>query len=863
MINIISYKTSKDSYSNSNNKNSSTVYNTYINNGNQGASVLDSASYYTKSEVDSMIQNIGLWASGSGYNSLFPKNSNNVTTNPYEVAVGKFNKSNNGQLFSVGNGTSDDNRSNVFWCDNGGVYAPNLTSNMINAFTVNTTNILADKGEIGDLTSNTLKFKNGYGKNLTVESLEVTKAAHFFSLIIDEVKSVGGRIIVTPANATLDLVEEYDTYYRCFWKATDKERKIYQTFEKGDQILCQTFNAAKGTSYNVSNKFYFALCINAPSDVVTKNGQDYFYIDISKTDKDELSNSYPQALDKIVQLGNRTNTDRQSALILSAYRDSYLDPEIAAPSLVQYSGINDYDLSKHRLNYISASGNKFVGDFSSTSGDFGDLNGKLDDLQKELDRLKNQEQGDYSELGTKIDQTKEQITLAAASLEQLSGQVTANTASIKVMKDDISSEVTKSEFNALGDKVKENSSKIDQNATAITSTVSSMEKISGQVKTNTSQIKQLADEISIGVTDEDLKKTGIDIKDRTITLSADNTKINGNLSLHNAEDGFTLYDTDGYPRTSIQTKNIGDFNPQGQGRTINISNRFTTVGSKSPNSITQTFNLKNIPQGSVIKVNKAYCTIWNANSVQSVKYNYKIRYNTSTLATFSGDCTGQSNGMPYNYLWWYGTGQTTATSGEASGSNYTLESTVSYTGSLNSDTYLYQIFELSITTTKANVLASDGMYLANDNYNFAYFGPTYAWIRHGPESGIKIAQSGLSQSYYQDEIELGTFRKSYQVSKSGDNYIPAYYSFIEVKNLFDNKDINVILPPINGKMWYIKNISGNKCYVKCETKPNPQGGTVAMNIFPKDSRTDNITSLSIGNNFTVFLLGHYGLYQII
>ena len=857
MINIISYKTSKDNSSSKIN-NSSTVYNnTFINsNSTQNGGNLDSASYYTKSEIDSMMQNMGLWMSGSGYNSLFPKNSNNITTNPYEVAVGKFNKSNNGQLFSVGNGTSNDDRSNVFWCDNGGVYAPNLTSNMINAFTVNTTNILADKGEIGDLTSNTLRFKNGFGKNLTVESLEVTKAAHFFSLIIDEVKSVGGRLILTPANATLDIVEEYDDYYRCFWKATDKERKIYQTFEKGDQVICQTFNAAKGVNYNVSNKFYFALCINAPSDVVTKNGQDYFYIDISKNDKDELSNSYPQPLDKIVQLGNRTDTDRQSAIILSAYRDSYLDPEIAAPSLVQYKGINDYNLSTHRLNYISASGNKFVGDFSSTSGDFGDLNKQLEDLWTALDK----EKEDRTLLGTQIEQTKSQITLAAEKLQELSGQVTANTASIKVMNDNISSEVTMSAFNELGKKVKENSSKIDQNATAITSTVTSMTDLQGQVSKNTSQIKQLADEISIGVTDEELKRTGIDIKNRTITLSAENTKIDGNLSLYGSDDGFTLYDSDGYPRTSIQTKEIGDFDPNGQGRILRIRGKMVTVGNTSPNSVTQTFTLKNIPKGSIIKVNKAYTTIWNANDVQNVKYNYKIRYKTSTLATFSGDCRSVQNDMPYPYLWYYGTGQTTAVSGDASGSNYTLESTVSFTGSFNSDTYIYQMFDLTIKTTKANVLASDGMYLSTDNYNFSYFGPTYGWIRHGPENGIKISQSGLSQSYYNNEIELGTFRKSYHVTKSGDNYIPEYYSFIEVGNIYDNNDINIILPPISGKMWYIKNISDNRCYVKCMTKAGPT--VVSFNIYPKNSNRDNSMEMEIGNNFTVFILGQYGLYQI-
>ena len=82
---------------------------------------------------------------------------------------------------------------------------------------------------------------NGELENLTVRdsivvpNLTVTKAAHFFKLIIDELKSIGGQIIVTAANATLDKVVamtstgneagDGDTiaYWRCYFRAKDAD----------------------------------------------------------------------------------------------------------------------------------------------------------------------------------------------------------------------------------------------------------------------------------------------------------------------------------------------------------------------------------------------------------------------------------------------------------------------------------------------------------------------------------------------------------------------------------------------------------------------------------------------------------------
>lgn len=89
--------------------------------------------------------------------------------------------------------------------------------------------------------------------NISVETLTVTKAAHFFSLIIDEIKSVGGQIILTPANAKVDKVIPLNNAYKCLWKATDGDKNIYNQFEKDDQVVCQTFNLGQSNT-NVQNE---------------------------------------------------------------------------------------------------------------------------------------------------------------------------------------------------------------------------------------------------------------------------------------------------------------------------------------------------------------------------------------------------------------------------------------------------------------------------------------------------------------------------------------------------------------------------------------------------------------------------------
>ena len=163
---------------------------------------------------------------------------------------------------------------------------------------------------------------------LTIEYLEVTKKASFTSLEIQEKTHVGGQMLITPAAINCGEVEEFDDYYRCYFQTKGESGdEIFNQFMVGDQAICQTYNAW-------GSRYYWRLVVGVGED----------YIDLSKEDCDEYSDT-PIAGDKIIQLGNRSDKARQSAIVLSAYGET-------SPSLIMYNGIDSFSLEGKNITGI-------------------------------------------------------------------------------------------------------------------------------------------------------------------------------------------------------------------------------------------------------------------------------------------------------------------------------------------------------------------------------------------------------------------------------------------------------------------------------------------------------------------------------
>lgn len=151
-----------------------------------------------------------------------------------------------------------------------------IDTSALQAGTVRADSVTSVVGNIDSVYSQTIDTRNlraveAYIKtlsseNITTDYLTVTKAAHFFKLVIDEIKSVGGNIIVTPANMVIDsVVRLQNGDYRCFARSTEEDKEIDNTWEVGDQAVCQTFNVHAGVNDNISNKYYWRLVTNTGS----------------------------------------------------------------------------------------------------------------------------------------------------------------------------------------------------------------------------------------------------------------------------------------------------------------------------------------------------------------------------------------------------------------------------------------------------------------------------------------------------------------------------------------------------------------------------------------------------------------------
>lgn len=242
------------------------------------------------------------------------------------------------------------------------------------------------------------KDENG-DSYLEVDRMLVRKVATFIRLLIQQIKHVGGQIILTPASMSCVKIEDKGDFYRCYFENTDGERTIEQEFEVGDLARAQTFNVKEGVNENVTNTYYWRAVVGTGDN----------YIDLSKTDCDTGSTE-PKAGDDIVQLGNKSDATRQAAIILSAYGND-------APYFKLYRGINSYSLDGKEFVSFSRSEVMIIADairFSSGESvkDYidnavGEVNTKVDDaisdlsenisfvnqLSKDLEAVKNQIDG--------------------------------------------------------------------------------------------------------------------------------------------------------------------------------------------------------------------------------------------------------------------------------------------------------------------------------------------------------------------------------------------------------------------------------------------------------------------------------------
>lgn len=195
------------------------------------------------------------------------------------------------------------------------------------------------------------KYSDSEDSYLEVDRLLVRKTAEFIKLVIRELQSVGGEIVLSPASMKISKVDflkkgtllpeygptplRYDVY-RCSFLTKRGDEEITNPFAVNDLVRCQTFNIKEGTTANAKNKYYWRR--------VTMVGTDY--IDILALSGGNYGDSQPEVGDELVQMGNTTDVARQSVLYLSAYGSD-------SPSIKLYKGVNDYTLDGKEIFVVS------------------------------------------------------------------------------------------------------------------------------------------------------------------------------------------------------------------------------------------------------------------------------------------------------------------------------------------------------------------------------------------------------------------------------------------------------------------------------------------------------------------------------
>lgn len=156
-------------------------------------------------------------------------------------------------------------------------------------------------------------------KKLTAEEVEVMKTSH-----------IKGKVVNSAGGFVISRIEKIDGRWRCYFVQQDSEgRRVYNSMRKDDLALCETFNLIDNNGQTANHYWHRR---------VTDIGTDYVDIaDNTNVDDYASGSDTPQVGDEVVQLGNLTVKERQSAIIQSAAGED-------APYFKIIKGINSFTL---------------------------------------------------------------------------------------------------------------------------------------------------------------------------------------------------------------------------------------------------------------------------------------------------------------------------------------------------------------------------------------------------------------------------------------------------------------------------------------------------------------------------------------
>jgi hypothetical protein len=156
-------------------------------------------------------------------------------------------------------------------------------------------------------------------RKLTAEEVEIMKTSQ-----------IKGKVVNSAGGFVISKIDRIAGAWRCYFRQEDADgRRIYNSMRVDDLALCETFNLIDAGG-QLSNHYWHRRVIAVGTD----------YVDIAdNTNVDDYASGSdtPQVGDEVVQLGNLTIPERQSAIIQSAAGEG-------APYFKIIKGINSFTL---------------------------------------------------------------------------------------------------------------------------------------------------------------------------------------------------------------------------------------------------------------------------------------------------------------------------------------------------------------------------------------------------------------------------------------------------------------------------------------------------------------------------------------
>ena len=756
---------------------------------------------------------------------------------------------------------------------------------------LNIGNVNAENGHFKEMNTDLLKAAEAYINNLTV-----TGSAHFFELIIDKIRSVGGAIMLTPGDGFelwgYNLSGEKNI--NLWWVCDDVKGVKYNHWQVGDQALCKSFDESViGESTYTSNKNWWAkvVGVNESSTWCVKLGADKYNPDLVTV---LPNNTYYNNTHSYLRKTDFMPSDKY-VYVEKTNRANWISNE-------EYFNLSDSDKSKYEYSqlYIHQNDDGSVIQITKLQYENTDpINTDLlvyDKKEKSWRLLRDFCKADCKScFSITIDKTQcspgSKFSVSGSNYTAYVFQEGDNIVMLGNQTDENRQNAIYLNAGGQGDSLDtdlrppffaqyKGINDFDLKSHRLTwfsggwvgpqgeqGTRGFANNIQGNLKISTgetveeyvgSEIIAQSDAITMRVK-SDMSEAGITIYDDEIILDADKTTVTGTLQLNDDKTGLVLYDNN-VPVISIQNTPTGDINdtskPLKTQDIIELTEQtsMTTFHMKTPFGVNSrtTYNLKNLI---------ASCVVGNSGAnISSVTITITLRRKDNNNIVILPQTLSKTIS---------GTGQGYVTVGDfAFVSNYTgqayfdVSMAVYFNQTYGVGNILYGTLSGEIIQPTNNIvkLGNDGLQVVNAINKYCILGDSNYTLRQG-NSTLSITNDYMRRSIGSSTGDIGSIVKVKVYTQGSDN---SMYSpddgLVIYSGTWDGDPVYYLPNPAStsandGRVIYFKNLTGRKLKFKTQTNDNVLIGN------DSDTPTTEITverrscMMICGGGYWIFYLG--------